>query len=231
MLYAKARHAWFVTVLAWLGVTTVVVVRCDRSEDEAYVEPVVEVKARNVGKVRGTSARKPEVAVEYVDKLVLNYCHDLTYHVTGFTRFSDPGLDPYKRTYASVHFLPGSARPDLYDPNKPFRKRWTKVDDRDLAVAVPKKWRHLFEERIEMPDGYWFHRYRIWCDDYPSKGDGKYAIPRCRITKLDRFDFFFSVTLNGRTATERAYDFTDKRKTFEIWRLDWVKVPKQRGER
>lgn len=191
-------------------------------------EPVVMVEARKVGKARGLSRRKPSGHVEYVDRLVLNYCFDLTYHCTGYTRFSDPG-DPYKRTYSSVNFLPGSKRPDLYDPLKPFRREWTLVRDTDYSVAVPYKWRHLFEERIEMPSGYWYHRYRIWCEGYTPQG--VYAVPRDRITKRDRFDFLFTSTKRGRTPTQRAYDFTSKAKRFEVWRLDWVKVPKGSMER
>jgi len=226
----KAR-TFFRWLFAVYLVAALVALRCvvcvgGRAVDEIK-SPVVEVKARDLGRMRGVSTRRPrkKPEVEYVDRLVLNYAHDLTYHVTGYTRFSDAG-DPWRKTYASVNFLPGGK---LFNPRKPYLKKWTKLHDAHYTVAVPVKWRHLFEDRVELPDGTWFHRYRIWCDGYTPPG--KYAVPRDRITAHDRFDFLFTSRKGGKGPTARAYAFTSKAKTFEVWRYDWVKVPKGNADK
>jgi hypothetical protein len=180
--------------------------------------PVVVRMERSIPQGVSARAPRPERKTRIVRKLVRNYVGEITHRVTGYTRFSDPG-DPWKRTYASVNFLPGSKRPDLYDENKPFKREWVVLQDKHYTVAVPYSHRYLFEERIETPSGHWYHRYLIWAEGYTPPG--VYAVPRDRCTKK-AFDFLFTSTKRGRTPTQRAYDWTNNHKTFEVYRLDWV---------
>lgn len=171
---------------------------------------------------RGASARAPDPGgqVRTVRRMVRNYVGVIEHRSSGFTRFDDPG-DPYRKTYASVNFLPGGR---LFDPARPFRRRWTRVADSDYTVAVPRRWRHLFEERIELESGYWYHRYRLWVEGYTPPG--VYAVPRDRITKYDRFDCFFS----GWDSVRRAHRWGCRDRAIEIYRYDWVTMEVRDGE-
>jgi hypothetical protein len=157
-------------------------------------------------------------------QLKLRYVDTIKWKCTGYTRFDDlkPGEDPWKATYASVNFLPGSKRPDLFDPDKPFRRTHIKVREIHWTVAPPVEHAKLFEERVqeEKYGAHWYHRYRLFVHGYNKAGT--LSVPRDRCPN-DSFDCFFS-GWTKEVAQARAFDFSNETRKIEIYRLDWVPI-------
>ena len=94
--------------------------------------------------------------------LVLRYAYTLKGRNTSAWTTDDDPEAPY---YSSLHFLRGSSRPDLYDPDRPFIKADTRPKTTDYSIAIPADRAYLFEDR--MPDGrHYGHAWRIRIDGY-----------------------------------------------------------------
>jgi hypothetical protein len=114
------------------------------------------------------------------------------YKVSAYTPYCDGGWRTNK-TFASVNFLEGGR---LYQKDKPYPEVPIGPHGRAISrakvlaswltnekvIALPRSLRQYHEERVEMADGTWDHR---WVVNVPGYG---LAIPRDRITKYERID-------------------------------------------
>ena len=108
-----------------------------------------------------------------------------------------PQDDPTHPRYSSVRFLRGG---DLYDPAKPYPKYETWPRPNHYTIAIPFKWKELFEARARAAssDGFWRQRFVVTAPGYTPPG--VYAVPRTRIVGRPRFD----VLMTGWNEVHRA---------------------------